>query len=242
MIDLHTHILPHIDDGATSWEVSVAMCRKAAEDGCDVLVATPHQRHPHWWNDDLEDLETARRELQSRLGPHPRILLGGEVRADREILTAIDALASTPTIRRLAGSRYLLLEFGPSFGPQPETIVHEMRLAGWVPLLAHPECIPWLADDMSRLETLISLGALLQITAMSVCGDFGRGPRDAAMKLLDQGMVHVLASDCHNLDGRPPGLSRAVRVINRRFGQGLSDSITERNPRAIVEDREVAAA
>jgi len=242
VIDLHTHILPAIDDGAEAWDESVAMCRHAAADGCSVLIATPHQRHPHWWNDDLAILQERRRELQARLGPHPKIVLGGEVRADVAILTAVDTLQSAPSIQRLASSHYILLEFGTEAGPEPEAVVHEMSVAGWTPVLAHPECIPWLAHDLVRLENLIDLGALLQITAMSVQGDFGRGPKEASWRLLQCGMAHVMASDCHNLTSRPPGLSAAAKMVEQRFGAETAAAITKVNPRAIIDDRAVSVA
>ncbi len=242
MIDLHTHILPSIDDGASSWDESVAMCRNAAEDGCSVLVATPHQRHPHWWNDDLAAISRLRAELQSRLGPHPRIVLGAEVRADVAILNAVDSLAGEPMIQPLANSRYLLLEFGTEAGPEPEAVVHEMSIAGITPVLAHPECIPWLAHDLERLDNLVKLGALLQITAMSVLGDFGRGPRDSSHNLLDAGLVHVMASDCHNLEHRPPGLSSAAALIERKYGSATATAITITNPKAIINDHAVSVA
>ena len=242
MIDLHTHVLPDIDDGAASWDESVAMCRAAAEDGCSVIVATPHQRHPHWWNDDLAVLARLRAELQSRLGPHPKIVLGAEVRADGAILSAIDAIDTYPTIQRLASSRYVLLEFGRQSGAEPESVVHEMSVAGMTPVLAHPECIPWLATDVERLENLVELGALLQVTAMSVLGNFGRGPKESSLQLLQAGLVHVMASDCHNLDRRPPGLSSAAAAVERRFGTALANAITHANPLAIINDRAVSVA
>ena len=246
MIDIHTHILPGIDDGASDWSQAVAMCRTAAAEGFDVLVATPHQRHPHWWNDDLDRLETARRRLQSELGTHPRIVLGAEVRADGAILDAVDSLSSQsrsgPRMKCIGSSRYVLLEFGPLAGPEPESVVHEMLVAGLVPIVAHPECLPWLALDIDRLRALVERGALLQITAMSVAGDFGRTPRDSSLRLLQDGLVHFLASDCHDLERRPPGVSEAAKIVRRKFGAELLESITHANPLAVIEDRRVVEA
>lgn len=246
MIDIHTHVLPGIDDGARDWNQATSMCRAAAAQGFDVLVATPHQRHPHWWNDDLARLESVRRRLQSELGTHPRIVLGAEVRADGAILEAVDSLSdrpgTAPQMKCLGSSRYVLLEFGPLAGPEPESIVHEMIVAGLVPILAHPECLQWLALDIDRLRALVDRGALLQITAMSVTGEFGRTPRDSSLRLLQEGLVHFLASDCHDLDRRPPGVENAARLIRRRFGTEVLDRITHGNPLAVIEDRRVVAA
>ena len=247
MIDLHTHILPGIDDGATDLGQAVAMCRAAAEQGFDVLVATPHQRHPLWWNDDIEALESARRRLQAELGTHPRIVLGAEVRADGAILEAVDSLsghpeAGPPRMKCIGSSRYVLLEFGPLAGPEPESVVHEMIVAGLIPILAHPECLPWLALDIDRLRALVERGALLQITGMSVAGDFGRTPRDSSHRLLQEGLVHFLASDCHDLERRPPAFAEAARLVSRKFGTERLERITHKNPLAVIEDRRVIAA
>ena len=247
MIDIHTHILPGIDDGACDWSQAVAMCRAAAAEGFDVLVATPHQRHPHWWNSELDLLDAARRRLQAELGTHPRIVLGAEVRADGAILEAVDSLsgrpeAGPPRLKCIGSSRYVLLEFGPLGGPEPESVVHEMIVAGLVPILAHPECLPWLALDIERLRALVDRGALLQITAMSVDGRFGRTPRDSSLRLLQEGLVHFLASDCHDLERRPPGFGDAARLVRRKFGVEVLQRMTHTNPLAVIEDRRVVAA
>lgn len=247
MIDVHTHILPGIDDGAADWSQAVAMCRAAAAEGFDVLVATPHQRHPHWWNADLGQLEAARRRLQAELGTHPRIVLGAEVRADGAILEAVDSVsnrpdAGPPKLKCIGSSRYVLLEFGSLGGPEPESVVHEMIVAGLVPILAHPECLPWLALDIDRLRALVDRGALLQITAMSVTGDFGRTPRDSSLRLLQEELVHFLASDCHDLERRPPGVTAAAKLVRRKFGDETLRRVTHTNPLAVIEDRRVVAA
>ena len=242
MIDLHTHVLPGIDDGASDLDQAVAICRAAAHDGCNVLVATPHQRHPAWWNSDEQHLDRLRRRLQAELGTHPRILLGAEVHADSQLLDAVlDATGPAPS--RLAGTRYLLLELSrDGIGPDPEMLVHELSVAGIVPVLAHPEHIPWLRRDPQQIERLVDLGALLQVTASSVLGRHGRAVQSSAHDLLDQGLVHVLASDCHGLRSRPPGLARARDFVAEHWGSNVAEALTNHNPRAIVEDRQLSRA
>lgn len=246
MIDLHSHVLHAIDDGAPDLETAVAMCRAAGEDGCRVIVATPHQRHPHWENADLAALEARRRELQAAVGPFPRVVLGGEVRVDSGLLAAVDVdpgVARPVSVSALAGSRTLLLEFGPlPIGPQPEELLHELLLLGWRPLLAHPECIPWLAADLDLLASLVARGARLQITTSSVLGDFGRGPRDVAWSLVEHRLAHVLASDCHDLVRRPPGLARALSLVASRAGEQYARHLVHDNPKAILEDEPIEEA
>lgn len=239
MIDLHCHILPGVDDGAPSLEDALAMCRLAADDGCEAMVATPHQRRDPWWNDDVERLRGLAAQLQERtreaLGDGFRVLLGGEIHVDRELLSEIERLPGG-TILPLAGSRYLLLELDNWGSPDAAVqLVHETTVAGWRPILAHPEFIPWL--DFDLLAHLVSLGATAQVTAMSVTGDFGRRPLQDTHRMIEAGLVHFLASDAHDVRRRPPGLGRACVMIASRWGNELAQRLVLDNPLAVLEDR-----
>jgi protein-tyrosine phosphatase len=235
MIDLHCHILPGIDDGARSLAEAVNMCRLAAEEGCEAMVATPHQRRGVWWNSDLGQLAALRAELQAAVGPVPRILPGGEIHVDSELLAEVERLPDAG-ILPLAGSRYLLIEFGANHsGDEATHLIHELAVAGWRPIVAHPEFIPWL--DLPLMDRLVALGATAQVTAMSLTGDFGRRPQQDALALLDAGLVHFVASDSHGVQRRPPGLMRACLVIAGRWSKELARRLTVDNPRAVIEDR-----
>ena len=238
MIDLHCHILPGVDDGAQSLDEAVAMCRLAARDGCTGMVATPHQRRGEWWNADRAALAALADELQSAVGASFRVYLGGEVHVDSSLLAEVEKLPADGGILPLAGSRYLLIELD-SLGTPTETIhlVHELVVAGWRPIIAHPEFIPWLAPDPELLARLIALGATAQVTAMSATGDFGRRPQSDVFTLLDAGLVHFVASDSHGVRRRPPGLGRAHRLVAGRWGEETARRLFVDNPRAVVEDR-----
>lgn len=240
MIDLHTHVLPGIDDGAKSLEESVEMCRMAAADGCRAVVATPHQRRGIWWNSDREAIQKLARKVQAAVGPEPRVLLGGEIHVDSELLAEVELLPGGGLLP-LAGSKYLLIELdhhGSSSGSGSEAaqLVHELAVVGWRPVLAHPELIPWLAGDVELTRRLVSLGALVQVTAMSVTGDFGRAPTAAVNALLDAGLVHFIASDCHGVQRRPPGLQRAYQAVVARWGAEMAKRLVSDNPRAVVQN------
>lgn len=242
MIDVHAHLLPGVDDGPETLEDAVEMCRRAAADGCDVLIATPHQRHPHWWNGEPDPLRAKLSELRSAVGDTPRILLGSEIRIDPGILEAVDDLPHG-TLLRLAESRYLLLEFGPEGpGPDPEATIHEIAVAGWTPIVAHPECVPWLAQRLEQLERMVELGALLQVTSTSLLGLFGRSPRDCVQKLLDRRLVSFVASDCHGLERRPPGLRAAFERLAKGWGEETAWRLTTSNPAAVIADRPLSEA
>jgi len=242
-VDLHCHLLPGVDDGARSFEESVLMCRLAAGDGCEAMVATPHQRRGEWWNSDREQLAALADELQGMVEPGFRVHLGGEIHVDAELLSEVEKLPAGGGILPLAGSRYLLIELDSNGTPREAIhLVHELVVAGWWPVLAHPEFVPWLAADPELVARLVSLGALTQVTAMSVTGDFGRRPQACTWALLDAGLVHFLASDSHNTRRRPPGLRRAHDLIAGRWGGETARRLAADNPRAVVENRPLPEA
>lgn len=237
MFDLHCHLLPGVDDGPADLDESVLMCRMAAADGCEALAATPHQRHPFWWNGDAEELAELRRRLQERVGERPRLLPGAEVRVDDGLLADLDRLPESGVLS-LAGSRYVLIEFDRrGGGVDPETLVHELVVGGWRPIIAHPELYPWLMERPDLTRRLVELGATLQVTAMSVTGEFGRWAQSHCHRLLDEGLVHFVASDAHGVDRRPPGLSRAFAALAAGWGEETARSLTSDNPSAVIEDR-----
>lgn len=251
MIDLHLHLLPGVDDGAQGVEQALEMGRIAAADGCTVLVATPHLRRDEWANDDPRRLADRLAELAEAMAklprdgrdPLPQLRLGGEVRVDSDLLADL-AKPDRGGVLSLAGSRYLLLEFEPSgLGPDPVELVHELLAEGWRPIVAHPEVVPffWESDD-SLLAHLVEAGALFQVTAMSVTGEFGKGAKARVWELLRAGCVQFVASDSHRPDWRPPGLARARKMIARELGEAVATELTVDHPRCVVEDRPLAGA
>lgn len=241
MIDLHIHLLPGIDDGAVDLDDSVAMCRAAAEAGCTALVATPHQRHFIWSNQDIPGLERLLDEVRERSGAKIDLHLGAEVRVDSELATELEA--ADASICSLAGSRYLLLEYPrDGSGPDPLDLIHDLTLAGWRPILAHPEFIPSFGDDPELCERLVAAGAMLQITAMSLTGEFGRRPRAVVRRLLDAELVHFLASDAHGVDHRPPGLAEAAELVAEGWGEETARRLVLDHPAAVLADRPLPPA
>lgn len=236
MIDLHCHILPGIDDGAVDMDTAVAMCLRAAEDGCQAMVATPHLRHERWWNGDRRVLETLMAELRERVGDALQLHLGGEIAIHTE---SFDEILERPDhVVPLADSRYLLLELDwQGLGPQPESLLFELNIAQWKSVIAHPERVSWLMDDRSLVRRLVSNGALMQITAMSITGDLGKPAQDAAYWLLENGLAHFVASDAHDLTRRLPGLGKAYEEVRTVWGDEMTDELFVHNPRAVLENR-----
>lgn len=239
MIDLHAHLLAGVDDGPTTIAEAVTMCRIAAEDGVATVVVTPHQRHELWDNQDREGLRTRLDELVAATGGSPRLVLGAEIRVDSELLAEVDALPGG-SLLSLAGSRYLLLEF-PTLAPgvDPFEIVHELKIAGWRPIVAHAERIPWMADDPGMLAELVRRGAHLQVTAMSVVGELGRRAYACCAFLLRENFVDFVASDAHDTTARPPRLSAAYKAIAADWGGETAARLMITNPAAVLEDRPI---
>ena len=239
MIDIHCHILPGIDDGATELAESVAMCRQAAAAGCEALIATPHQRHPTWWNSEARKLEVLLGRIRQEIGDKPELYLGAEIRIDTGFSRELDQLADAG-ILPLANSSYLLIEFERrQLSVEPIAVVEEIKAAGWIPIVAHPEFVPGLQDDIDLAHQLVEAGALMQITGMSVTGQFGDRTQVRVEALLNANLAHFVASDAHGVEKRRPGLRRARRAIARGWGETAADRLTHTNPQAIIENRKI---
>ncbi|MEE8368448.1 MAG: CpsB/CapC family capsule biosynthesis tyrosine phosphatase [Thermoanaerobaculia bacterium] len=237
MIDLHTHVLPGIDDGPIELTEAVEMCRLAGETGCEILVATPHQFHPFWQNADRKALEALRDKLQQEVGSAPQILLGAEIRVGATLLGDLADRASSGALS-LAGSSYVLIEFDrEGIGPNPETVIHELAVSGWRPIVAHPEFIANLAQNLSLMRSLQEQGALFQVTAACVAGQLGRRPQREVAAMIDAGLVDFVASDAHGTQWRPPGLQEAFTMIESRWGEAAAGRLTTANPLAVIENR-----
>ncbi|REJ81852.1 MAG: hypothetical protein DWQ36_05065 [Acidobacteria bacterium] len=242
MIDLHSHILPDVDDGPGDFETALRMCLAAREDGCHTIVATPHHRHPLFAEPRPDHLRRLLARLQSAVGPGLRLLVGAEIRVDDQLVAEL-VEGPADHVPVLGESRSLLLEF-PDHPPShdPAAVVHELAVAGYRPVVAHPELLPWLAVDLDLLRRLVHRGALLQITADSVTGR-GRSPaRSAAREMIESGLAHIVASDCHDLEARPPGLTAAWDSISRRWGVDTARRLLLENPRAVLRDQPLERA
>ena len=209
MVDLHCHVLPAIDDGAESLDQSLEFCRVALEDGVTTLVATPHQKPGQFDNTPeairgkVEELRLALREAAIPV----EIVEGAEVYLIPDLVASLRE-GKVCTLGNTG--RYLLLELPYQQMPmRVEETVFQLKMAGVTPVLAHPERIAYFTADMDRVEKLVRLGCLSQLTAAALLGGFGEKTRDFSLRLLERGLVHVISSDAHDAIHRPPVLSRA---------------------------------
>lgn len=213
MIDLHTHVLPGIDDGARSPAEARAIALDAAAQGVSVLVATPHVRDDYPTTaDEMEEAVAEVRDDFDAHGVPVEVLPGSEVSLD--LLWAIPP----PELRRLTiaqTGKYLLLEFPYRGWPFAlDSAVKRLVELGTMPLLAHPERNPEVQDRPDRLSGLVDAGALVQITAASLDGVRDRAAQAAALRLVDLGLVHVLASDSHGPHISREGLAAAAASLS----------------------------
>lgn len=232
MIDLHTHILAGLDDGARTLDESIAIARAAVEDGIAIVAATPHVRED--FPTRADGMEEALHELRVALsdaGVPLEVRAGGEIALDRLPHLTDDDL------RRfgLGGNpAYLLLEFPYRDWPLGlESTVFALRRRGVTPVLAHPERNADAATKPERLRPLVEGGALVQLTAASLDGRLGKRPRKASLEFLELGLAHLLSSDAHSAGVRAIGLSASCAALR---DPALAHWLTSQVPRAIIED------
>jgi len=234
MIDLHTHILPGLDHGAGDWGEALEMCRIAVADGIATIAATPHVSEV--FPNSPQRIEAAADELRQRLedgGIPLTVVVGGDyhVRPD---------LAPDNVLTLGGNGRYFLLEFPYQLvPPRADAFVKTLISRGLLPIVTHPERTASLQRDWRRLEPLVKEGALVQITAGSLLGEFGPAAAAAANRFLKQGWVHVLASDAHWALERAPRLAAARAEAARVVGEAAARALVETNPRSILEGRDL---
>ncbi len=239
MIDLHVHILPGLDDGPAGWEGALEMARLAAADGITTVTATPH-------------LFARRLVEMSRLNPADRILAAAAELRSRlkeagialEVAVGCEAPLCPEMLELLKDGRlltvnghgrYLFLEMpDTAIPPATEEVCFQLLSRGLTPILAHPERHPLFREKPERLIRLLHLGCLAQVTAGSITGDFGWRVSRFTRKLLQAGLVRVVASDAHDSRRRPPELSQAAARLRRWLGEAKAQALVLDNPRKIL--------
>jgi len=237
LLDLHSHVLPGLDDGAADMAEAVAMCRLALDDGTKVLAATPHwypSRQPPTAQDIALAVQGLRDELAAQ-GLPLDLVAGAEVALDPDL----PRLARAGVLPTLGGGPYFLLECPPHTSPRllPD-LIYSLRLAGLRPILAHAERTWEGGRDWGWLSGLVDQGCLVQVTAMSFTDRLGSGAKKAAEALLTQGLVHLVASDAHSASWRPPGLSEASAMLERLAGPGAAEALLCLAPAAVLAGEE----
>lgn len=236
MVDIHSHILWGLDDGAKSPEETLEMARAGVENGITHVIATPHQDNGTYSNP--ASIVYARIEKANQLLKENHICLvilpGMEIHLNGEIGNNLDAVEQT--IIPLGGNtNYLLIELPYDHVPYyTESLFFEMQLKGYIPIIAHPERNIDIRDNPNLLYDLVNKGALTQVTAASVAGFFGETLQKLSLKLIKNNLVHFIASDAHNVQRRGFVLKEAFQMINKKINSSYTEYFLE-NAQALIE-------
>ena len=235
MIDLHMHIVPGLDDGPSAIADAVAMGRIAAEDGTTVIIATPHMLDGSYnaQRGQILDGVCALQEAFDNENLALRLLPGADVHATVDLP---ERVRSDEVLTMADRGKYLMVELSCDVMPQGiEKMFFSLQLTGITPIISHPERNTEVQARSSALFPFVHAGNLIQVTAASLTGHFGRAAERCARELLARDMVHLVASDAHDAEQRPPGLARARSVVERAMGPQKACDIFERNPQSILD-------
>jgi protein-tyrosine phosphatase len=235
MIDLHCHILPGIDDGPTDLSVSLAMARCAVDDGIRITACTPHI-YPGLYENHAEGIRSAIAAFRLALAEAniPLQLVEG---ADTHLAPDLLEGLRGGRIPSLNGSRYFLFEPPHHVAPpRLEDSVFNLVAAGYVPVITHPERLTWIEEHYPAFQRMLQAGAWIQLTSGSLTGRYGPRPKYWSERILDEGLCHILATDAHHIDRRPPLLAEAREVASRRLGSEEATHLVLTRPQGIIDN------
>lgn len=236
MIDFHCHIIPELDDGAADWKTAIEMMVIAVRTGTSGIVATPHvvggNMLPDW-----EEIVKRCKQLQTAAadrGIDLRLYPGAEVAVDMQLLEMLTG----PGHYCVNGGRYLLVEMPaleiPDFAAD---FLFRLQTRGFIPVIAHPERHPVLADRPQILRSWIEKGIFAQVNAASLTGRAGLKARKAAVYFLKSDLIQFIGSDGHNLQKRPPEIRQAAMEIGKLSSGDFYRRLLNENPELAVQDQ-----
>lgn len=219
MIDLHCHILPGVDDGAKTLDDSLDMARKAISQGITYLMCTPHHNNGKYSNPAnqvIDQVARLQQELDQR-NLNLTLLEGQEVRITG---TLLEDIAKGEILFTDLDDTYILIEFPTGEVPAyTEQLFFKLMSQGHTPVIVHPERNAVFRKDPNELLPFLEMGVLTQLTAPSIVGVFGKDIQKTAKQMLKHNMLHMVASDAHNLRNRTFYMKEACETIRKEFGQ-----------------------
>jgi protein-tyrosine phosphatase len=233
VVDIHSHILPEVDDGSKSWDTSIAMCQIAAADGITHQVATPHANDRYHY--DREYLQGLVSHLQGLIGATPELSLGCDFHLSYD---NVQAALADPSRYAIGNTRYMLVELS-NYSVPPQTTDTFLKLgdAGMTVVVTHPERNPIVRETPQRVVEWAEQGCIIQVTGSALTGFWGERVRRVAHWLLERNAVHVLATDAHDTEKRVPMLSGAREAVAEICGEEVAEALVETNPRAIISNQ-----
>ena len=236
MIDVHCHILPGIDDGASDLTESLALLKLAAADGIRRMVATPHI-NPGYFDNNKNTIQQSLQQLRQALSQQQipiEIAAAAEIRVTADLMPAFEQ-GQLPILGHWQQQQVLLLEFPHSHIPAgSDKLVKWLMQRGVLPMIAHPERNRDVQNDPKLLAPFIRAGCLFQLTASSLLGDLGSRHQECAQLLLSQRLFTVMASDSHNVLRRPPKLTAARDEVSRLTDETYANALVLQNPQTLT--------
>lgn len=239
MVDLHTHILPSVDDGARVIEESLDMLRIAAQNGTDNLVITPHMFNPRIGLVEYENVKNiflSLKQIANNEGIKTELYLGCEVFCSDWFFEEIEK----KEFFTINGTDYLLLEF--DFNEDSRNICNAADAvikAGYRPVIAHPERYTYFRRDMLCSQKLINKGCVFQVNKTSLSGVHGHSAKEFSMWMLENRMASLIASDAHDTEFRAPDLEETFMWIYRFISKSYAEDLFFNNPQAILDGKDI---
>jgi protein-tyrosine phosphatase len=231
VIDIHSHILPGLDDGSKSMDETVELLKIAQEGGTKIIVASPHSDSQYTY--DHEKVDELIAEAQKLAGADIKIVRGCDFHL---MFSNVSAAMEHPKRFTINNGPYILMELSDMMiFPNTSEIWRQLENYGIRIILTHPERNLILQTKFEQIETWVGEGFYMQVTAMSLLGKFGKKALKIATRMLDNGLAHFVASDGHDIIGRPPRLDAAFQWVTERYGSELAELLFIDNPRAAVE-------
>lgn len=239
MIDIHCHILPNVDDGSESLEESIEMAKIAESEGITRIVNTSHCHFDFKYKKgnelklELEKFNQALKEENINI----EVLLGNELYYTSDLIERFNEL----DFFSMNNSKYILMEFSPiNFPKNIEDVIYEIKIRGYIPIIAHAERYKQVQEDVNIVLDCIKEGALIQVNASSILGKNGEKAEDTSKKLLDNNMVHFVATDAHSSNRRRPLIKDSYNYILKNYGKEVSEKLFIENPTAVIENRDIS--
>jgi len=237
MIDIHSHILPGVDDGAQTEADSIAMAKAAVEQGIHTIIATPHHKNGKYENERKQIIQYTEilRELLAREHIPLTVLPGQEIRLNGEMLEDLE----DGSLLSLNDTKYLFIEFPSGHVPRfAKQMIFDIQVAGYTPIIVHPERNRELIEHPGKLYDFVQNGALTQVTAGSVKGKFGKNVQKFTQQLLENHLTHFIASDAHNTKTRAFWMEEAFQEVKKNFGSDYFYMFLE-NSQLLVDNMNV---
>ncbi len=239
MIDIHSHILPGVDDGASDMKTSLEMCEISVNDGVTVMAATPHMLDGTY-NVERETIISGVKELQKELDKNNinlRVVPGADIHINVDFVN-LNKSGGIVTLNDTG--KYALIEFPPLIIPHKvDEFLFSMQINGITPVITHPERNQSVQKHPEQTLKWAQSGNIIQMTAASITGELGKEAKECSMKLLEAGLVHVIASDSHSPTWRAPGLSEARAIIAELISEEEADLTTKHRPESIINGNSI---